>query len=261
VQLDLMANQMIWFAFIFGLVIGSFLNVIIHRLPAGESIVHPRSKCPQCGRMIRWFDNIPIFSYLLLRGKCRDCRTKIPLGYPAVEIISGVFAAFSIWQNGVGLAALWMYGFLVILLTIAVIDWQHQIIPDVLSLGGIVFGIAGAFICLPIQPMDSVIGAAAGAALILIIALLYKGIRKVDGMGGGDVKFMAMIGAFLGWQLVFPVLFIASFMGSIYGLFLVRSGGNGKTAVAFGSFLAPSAAVVFLFGNLLLELYLGFYPG
>lgn len=210
--------------------------------------------------MIRWFDNIPVVSYLLLRGKCRSCRSRIPLRYPAVEILSGVFAAFSVWHNGANLEALWMYGFLVILLAIAVIDWQHQIIPDVLSLGGAAFGIAGAFICLPIRPVDSAIGAAAGAGLILVIALLYKGIRKVDGMGGGDVKFMAMIGAFLGWQMVFPVLFIASFMGSIYGLFLVRSGGNGKTAVAFGSFLAPSAAVVFFFGNLLLELYLGFYP-
>jgi leader peptidase (prepilin peptidase)/N-methyltransferase len=254
-------NQFIWFAFVLGLMMGSFLNVIIYRLPAGESIVRPRSKCPQCGKMIRWFDNIPVVSYLLLGGKCRDCRVRIPLRYPAVEVISGIFAAFSVLHNGPTLAALWMYGFLVILLAIAVIDWKHQIIPDVLSLGGTVFGIAGAFICLPIRPLDSIIGAAAGAGLILIIALLYKGIRKVDGMGGGDVKFMAMIGAFLGWQLIFPVLFIASFMGSVYGLLLVRSGGNGKTAVAFGSFLAPSAAVVFFFGNLLLDLYLGFYPG
>jgi len=257
--LEAIRDQMTWIAFLLGLVVGSFLNVVIQRLPSGESIVRPRSKCPQCGNMIRWFDNIPVISYVILRGRCRKCRKRIPLRYPAVEILSGLFAAFSVWHNGASLTALWMYGFLVILLTIAVIDWMHQIIPDVLSLGGAAFGIAGAFVCLPLRPLDSIVGAAAGAGLILVIALLYKGIRKVDGMGGGDVKFMAMIGAFLGWQMVFPVLFIASFMGSVYGLLLVRSGGSGKTAVAFGSFLAPSAAVVFFFGNLLLELYLGFY--
>ena len=259
--MELTDNLLIAFVFGYALLIGSFLNVLIHRLPLNQSIVKPRSRCPECGRMIRWYDNVPVLSYLLLRGRCRDCRSKIPLMYPAVELLSGLFGAFSAWRHGLSLEAAWMYAFLVILLTIACIDWRHQIIPDVLSIGGTVLGIAGAFICLPIEPVDSLVGAVVGSGLLVGIALLYKVIRKVDGLGGGDIKLMAMIGAFLGWQMVFPVLFLASFLGSIYGLHLIRSGGDGKTSVAFGSFLAPAAVVVFFFGRQFIQFYTGFFRG
>ncbi|NIM19526.1 MAG: prepilin peptidase [Candidatus Latescibacteria bacterium] len=258
--MEIVTNSCILIAFIFGISIGSFLNVLIHRLPIGESIVRPRSRCPQCGRYIRWFENVPLLSYILLGGRCRGCRSKIPLRYPAVELLSGVFAVFSLWRYGVTLEALWVYAFLVVLLAIAVIDWRHQIIPDVLSLGGVILGITGAFVCLSIDPIEAFIGTAFGASILIVIALIYKAVRKIDGLGGGDVKLMAMIGAFLGWQMVLLVLFIASLMGSLYGLHLMRSGGDGKTAVAFGSFLAPSAAIVFFFGGRLLELYFGLYP-
>jgi leader peptidase (prepilin peptidase)/N-methyltransferase len=254
-------NAVVVVAFIFALLVGSFLNVLIHRLPLGISIVKPRSRCPQCGRQIRWYDNVPLLSYLLLGGRCRDCHAPIPLMYPAVELLSGLFGAFSVWRHGLSLEAAWIYAFLAVLLTIACIDWRHQIIPDVLSIGGAVLGVVGAFVCLPIDPADSVIGAVVGAGLLAGIAALYKVIRKVDGLGGGDIKLMAMIGAFLGWQLVFPVLFLASFLGSLYGLHLIRSGGNGRTAVAFGSFLAPSAAVIFFVGRQFLRIYMGFFRG
>jgi leader peptidase (prepilin peptidase)/N-methyltransferase len=259
--MELTENVLITIAFGFTLLVGSFLNVLIHRLPLGQSIVKPRSRCPQCGRLIRWFDNVPVLSYLLLRGRCRDCRSRIPLMYPAVELLSGIFGAFAVWRHGLTLEAVWMYAFLAILLTIACIDWRHQIIPDVLSIGGTVLGIVGAFICLPIEPLDSLIGALVGSGLLVGIALLYKVIRKIDGLGGGDVKMMAMIGAFLGWQMVFLVLFLASLLGSLYGLHLIRSGKGGQAAVAFGSFLAPAAAVVFFFGQQFIQFYTGFFRG
>ncbi len=258
---ELNVNSIIGLAFLLGLMVGSFLNVLIHRLPSGESVVHPRSRCPRCRSQIRWFDNIPVLSFVLLRGRCRDCGCRIPFQYPVVELLSGMIAALVVWRFGATLEALWIYTFLAILLVITLVDWRHQIIPDVLSLGGAMIGLAGSFVCLRLDPLDSLIGALVGAGVLVVVAVLYKALRKVDGLGGGDIKLMVMIGAFLGWKMVFPVLFIASFLGSCYGLHLMRSGGNGKTAVAFGSFLAPSAALVFFLGGHLWNIYLAIYPG
>lgn len=248
-------------AVVFGAVFGSFYNVLIYRLPRGMSIVRPRSACTQCGKGIAWYDNIPVVSYLILRGACRHCRTRISRTYVMVELLSGALAFFSVWRYGASLEALWIYAFLSILLIITFIDWYHQIIPDPLSLGGVVLGWVGARFVLDITLLDSLIGSVVGAGLLLIVALLYKAIRKIDGLGGGDVKLMAMIGAFLGWQMVFPVLFLASFCGSLYGLYLIRGGGGGRTAVAFGSFLAPAAFVMLCFGPTLWDYYLRFYLG
>jgi len=231
-----------------GLLFGSFLNVLIHRLPQEKSVVGGRSKCPSCDTTIRWFDNLPVLSYLILAGRCRNCRKRISIVYPMVELISATIAAFCVFKYGVSLKAVWIYGFLASLLVITIIDWRHRIIPDELSIGGTVFGWIGAFVCLDITLIESFIGSMVGGGLLLGIALLYKVVRKIDGMGGGDVKLMAMIGAFLGWKMVFPVLFFASLFGSIYGIYLITRGGNNKTAVAFGSFLAPSATVVLLVG-------------
>ena len=153
---------------------------------------------------------------------------------------------------------MWIYVFLATMIVITVIDWHHRIIPDVLSVGGVVFGWLGAIVCLDINLVQSLVGSLVGGGLLLGIALLYKAVRKVEGMGGGDVKLMAMVGAFLGWKMVFPVLFIASLFGSVYGLILMTRGGNAKTAVAFGSFLAPSATMVLLVGERLWALYLRF---
>ncbi|MFQ5510583.1 MAG: prepilin peptidase [Candidatus Krumholzibacteriia bacterium] len=244
-------------ATVFGLLLGSFLNVVIYRLPRGESVVVGRSRCPRCRAVIRWFDNIPLVSYLTLAGRCRRCTAAIPVRYPAVELVSAIIAALVFYHYGLSLQSVWIYGFLSTLLVVTVVDWSHRIIPDVLSLGGVVFGWAGAVVCLDLNLVESMIGSLAGGGLILAIALTYKALRKADGMGGGDVKLMAMIGAFVGWKMIFPVLFLASFVGSVYGIYLMRKGGDGKTAVAFGSFLAPAATVVFVFGARLWALYLG----
>jgi leader peptidase (prepilin peptidase)/N-methyltransferase len=239
---------------LFGLLIGSFLNVVIYRLPRGESVVRGRSMCPKCRKTIRWYDNVPLLSWILLRGRCRACGWKIPVRYPFVELLTGLAAAGAVWVSGVTLAALWVFAFL----AVTFIDWEHQIIPDPLSLGGTALGWIGAVVCLDITLVQSIVGSLVGAGLILAIALLYRAARRVEGMGGGDVKLMAMIGAFLGWQMVFAVLFLAAFAGSVYGVILLRrSGADGKTAVAFGSFLAPAAILMWFAGERLMSLYLG----
>jgi leader peptidase (prepilin peptidase)/N-methyltransferase len=244
-------------AFVIGAVLGSFLNVVIYRLPLGLSIATPRSACPKCARPLRWFDNIPVFSYVALRGACRRCGWRIPVRYPLVELISALSAGAIGWYYGATLQALWLFAFVAIMIAITFIDWAHQIIPDPLSLGGVALGWIGAAVCLEISFVDSLIGSAVGGGLILLIACLYKWIRKVDGMGGGDVKLMAMIGAFLGWKMILPVLFVAALFGSLYGVYLMRGGGTGKSAVAFGSFLAPAACLMMFAGERLLALYIG----
>jgi leader peptidase (prepilin peptidase)/N-methyltransferase len=244
-------------AFVLGAIMGSFLNVVIYRLPLGRSIIRPRSRCTSCRAPVALYDNVPIVSYFLLRGKCRRCGAKIAARYPLVELISALAASGIVWRYGLSLQAAWIYAFVAIMLAITLIDWDHQIIPDPLSLGGVVLGWVGAAVCLDVDLVQSLVGSLVGAGVILAIAVLYKVVRKADGMGGGDVKLMAMVGAFLGWKLVFPVLFVAALFGSLYGAWLMRSGGHGKTAVAFGSFLAPAACVMLFFGERLLEIYLG----
>ena len=243
-------------AFILGAILGSFLNVVIFRLPLGRSIIRPRSSCPACKAPVASYDNIPILSYALLRGRCRRCRERISMRYPLVELISAAAAAGIVWRYGPSLQAVWIYAFVAIMLAITLIDWDHQSIPDPLSLGGVVLGWIGAAVCLDVDLVQSFVGSLVGAGVILAIAVLYKVVRKADGMGGGDVKLMAMIGAFLGWKMVFPVLFIAALFGSLYGAWVIRAGGHGKTAVAFGSFLAPAACVMMFAGERLLDLYL-----
>jgi len=245
-------------AAVFGAVFGSFLNVVIHRLPRGLSVVGGRSQCPHCRETISWYDNVPLLSWLVLRGRCRRCAWKIPARYPAVELLTALAAVVAVASSGVTLTAAWVFAFMAIMIAITWIDWEHQIIPDPLSLGGTALGWIGAAVCLDITLQESLLGALVGAGLILGIALLYKAARKVDGMGGGDVKLMAMIGAFLGWQMVFAVLFLAAFAGSAYGVYLMRrTKGDGQTAVAFGSFLAPAACLMWFYGDRLLNLYLG----
>ena len=248
---------MIAAALVPGAAFGSFLNVVIHRVPRGESVVGGRSMCPKCRATIAWYDNIPVVSYLALRGKCRRCEWRIPARYPLVEILAATAAGVAVATEGFTLAAAWLFVFLAIMIAITFIDWEHQIIPDALSIGGMVLGWVGAWVCLDIGIVDSIVGSAVGAGVILLIAVLYKAARRVDGMGGGDVKLMGMIGAFLGWQMVFAVLLVAATAGSVYGIYLMRRAGGGRqTAVAFGSFLAPAACLMWFAGGQLLTLYL-----
>jgi leader peptidase (prepilin peptidase)/N-methyltransferase len=242
-------------AALFALAFGSFLNVVIYRLPLGMSFAAGRSRCPKCKATVAAYDNIPLVSYAVLRGKCRRCGWRIPLRYPVVEFLSAAAGFYIVWVHGATLEALWLYAFVAIMIVITFIDWDHQIIPDPLSLGGVVLGWVGAAVCLDIGFVDSIVGALVGAGVVLAIAVAYRLARKVHGMGGGDVKLMAMIGAFLGWKMVFPVLLVAALFGSVYGVYLIRKGGDGQTAVAFGSFLAPAACLMLFAGRQILELY------
>ncbi len=246
---------------VLGALLGSFMNVLIHRLPRGESVVVGRSHCPRCGAAVRWYDNVPVFAWLWLRGRCRDCRARISPRYVVVELIAATSAVLIVRHGGVTLDSAWRWLFVAILTVITFIDWEHQIIPDSLSIGGTVLGWVGAAVALDVSLAQSIVGSLVGAGVILAIAIVYRAVRHVHGMGGGDVKLMAMIGAFLGWPWVFPVLFVAALFGSLYGLWLMRAGrGDGRTAVAFGSFLAPAACAMMFFGPRLLSLYLAALP-
>jgi leader peptidase (prepilin peptidase)/N-methyltransferase len=245
-------------AFIFGTCIGSFLNVCIYRIPAGKSIVHPPSSCPQCGYAIRFYDNIPILSYLLLRGRCRRCRTRIPLRYPMVELITGIAALAVFLKYGLLPATAVYFVFIAVLLVITFIDIDHQIIPDRLSLPGIPLFFLLGFLVPFITWQDALIGILAGGGLLYGVALGYQLLTGRDGMGGGDIKLLAMIGAMIGWQGILFTIFCASLSGTLVGLALaLPSGRSMKSRLPFGPFLAAGAIAYVFFGTPLIHWYLG----
>ncbi|MFN2353143.1 MAG: A24 family peptidase [Desulfopila sp.] len=236
------------FSFVFGAVIGSFLNVVILRLPiADSSIAYPASHCPQCSTSLRWFDNIPLVSYALLAGRCRYCRTSISLQYPVVELLMALLSVAVYVRFGLTLAAAGYLLFCAALLVIIWIDIYHQIIPDSISLPGVVLGFCFSLITPMLTWQDSLIGLVAGGGSLYLIALLYVLVRKQDGMGGGDIKLLAMIGAFLGWQSLLFVVFFSSLSGAIVGIAsIIKEGTGAATRIPFGPFLSM-AALVFLF--------------
>jgi leader peptidase (prepilin peptidase)/N-methyltransferase len=246
--------------FILGALIGSFLNVCIHRIPRNLSIVTPSSRCPSCGTAIRPYDNIPVISFLLLGGKCRSCKTGIPFRYPLVEALNAVLYVAALWRYGLGWHLLFLFAFSSAMVVITFIDLDFQIIPDVITLPGIPIGLIAGSLLLP-DPFardallgfrDGAIGLLSGGALFYLIAVLSRG-----GMGGGDIKMMAMVGAFLGWKSVLLTTFAGSLLGSVVGLFLMIVKGKGrKTKVPFGPFLAIGALLSLFFGQELLALYL-----
>jgi len=237
------------FAFIFGAVIGSFLNVCIFRLPAETSIVKPSSRCPYCRHPIRYYDNIPIISYILLGGKCRDCGGKISWRYPLVELITGLLSLLLFIKFGLTLKFLAFFIFTAVLIVITFIDLDHQIIPDVLSLPGIpVFFLAAVFI-VKLPWMEALLGLLIGGGVLLTIALVYELISKREGMGGGDIKLLAMIGGFLGWKSLIFLLLFSSFSGAIIGVAaMIIKKQDTKYAVPFGPFLS-AAAVAYIFAG------------
>ncbi len=244
-------------AVIAGLSVGSFCNVAIYRLPNERSVVRPRSHCPHCGKLIPWYENIPVISYLVLRGRCSGCGAHISIKYPVVELIGGILALLCLYRFGSSVVdTVFAYCFLMALLVITIIDWEHRIIPDQISLPFIFVGIAWSFVNPALSPSSSALGAIAGGGGLLAVGMIYRLIRHSEGMGGGDVKLMAMIGAFLGIKFVLPVIVIASFLGSVYGISIMKRKGKGtRTAVAFGSFLAPAAAFCLLYGPRVLSWY------
>ena len=244
------------FAFVFGACIGSFLNVCIYRIPEGKSIVYPPSACPQCGYVLRFYDNIPIISYILLRARCRRCHIHIPMRYPLVELMVGLFAVCAYLKFGLTLEALVIYLLISALIVITFIDIDHHIIPDAISLPGIPIGFAASFFSPAITYVESLVGILVGGGSLLLVAWVYSLITHKEGMGGGDIKLLAMIGAFVGWQGVLLTVFLSSAIGTFCGLLvMIRSGKNMKLAIPFGPFLSMGAMIHIFFGKELIFWY------
>ncbi len=233
---------------LFGAIVGSFLNVVILRLPQRDaSIAFPGSHCPKCQAPIYWYDNIPVLSYLLLGGKCRKCKITISLQYPFVEFCMAMLSMALYVKFGLGFEYGFYFMFLAALLVIIFIDIHHQIIPDVISLPGIVIGFVGSFFNVLVTWQQSAIGLILGGGVLYAVAFGYYIATKRDGMGGGDIKLLAMIGAFLGWQSLLYVIFSSSLIGSIVGITaMIKQGKGGRTRIPFGPFLALGA-ISFLF--------------
>jgi len=263
------------FVVLFGLVIGSFLNVCIHRIPRGTSIVRPRSSCPHCGHMIAAWENIPLLSYILLRGRCSQCRSRISWVYPLVEALTaGVF--YLLFLKYSFTAPFWLNAlFFSILIVLLVIDLFHRILPDVLTLGGTVVG----FLLVPLQSaeffsepasawvgdmiagryFESLLGIALGGGLLWAVAKLYFVVKKIEGMGLGDVKMMMTVGAFLGWRFAWLTIFLGSMVGAVVGLAFIRlSGKDRRYELPFGTFLGFAAMAATLWGAHLIRWYFGF---
>ena len=241
-----------------GLAIGSFLNVVIYRLPRGESLAWPGSHCPQCQHPIAWYDNLPALSYLWLGGRCRHCRVRIPARYLVVELTTcALFVGIALTHPpGVLLAARLILG--CALIALFAIDLDHKILPNVITLPGIIAGFAFSLVAEP-GWKSSLVGIAIGGGIPLAIAWTYEKIRGHEGLGMGDVKMLAMIGAFLGWQLMLLTLVLASFVGSLVGVGFIAAGKGAKYALPFGTFLALGAVAAMFVGDAVLHWYLGFY--
>ena len=249
--------------FIMGTVFGSFFNVCIWRLPREESIVEPPSHCPVCRYRIQWYDNVPLLSFVMLRARCRKCRVVIPLRYPAVELITGLAYLWIWWQFGPTAQALTATFLFSVLLVASVIDFDHQIIPDETSLGGLVVGIVASAMVPALHGKsvwweglrESLIGMLAGGGLIYVTGVLGTLAFRKDAMGGGDVKLLAMLGAFLGWKKVLLVYLLAPIFALPLGLFLkfVKK----QDVLPFGPFLAAAGWVSFVWGEQMIRWYLG----
>ena len=249
---------------VFGLMVGSFLNVCIARIPAGESIVSPGSRCPSCRKPIAWYDNVPVLSYLLLGGRCRSCKARISLRYPIVEIVTAVafvlqgLALGDALPDQIPLLALRLL-FTALLITLFGTDLDTMRLPDVLTIPGIVIGLV-ASVWLPPGIVSSLIGAALGAAIPYAIRWIWFRMKGVEAMGLGDVKMLAMIGAFLGWQQVLVVLFLSSLAGAVIGVTLAALKGRTLASrLPFGTFLALGAYAASVWGAAIVEWYAGLY--
>ncbi|MGE4133250.1 MAG: A24 family peptidase [Bdellovibrionales bacterium] len=251
--------ETLW-AFLFGLLWGSFGNVIIVRWPKGMSVVKPRSHCPKCQTMVRWYDNIPVISWCLLRGRCRDCCEPISARYPLVELITGGLFAATYWYYGFHWITLEYMIFCWGLVVVSFIDLDHMLLPDVFTLSGIVLGLLGGWLNPEREFLPALYGTLMGGGFLWAIAYLYFVFRKEEGMGGGDIKLLGWIGAILGWKAIPFVIMVSSIVGSVVGLALAFRAQTGlKSVIPFGPYLAL-AAVLYLFGGEVLSLwYIGLF--
>jgi leader peptidase (prepilin peptidase)/N-methyltransferase len=278
--------------FIFGLLIGSFLNVVIYRVPLHESIVFPGSHCPNCNTEIKAYDNIPVFGYLWLGGKCRSCKISISPLYPLVELLVGVLyflcflkVSYQFQASEHGSMRYWLalfanLVFMSLIVPLIFIDLRHKLLPDVITKPGLVLMLAlralapdpvvtnttretfqlTAWPDWGVALVGSAVGAAVGGGSLWLVRAAYLQLRKIEGMGLGDVKMMLFVGAFLGWQLTALTIFIASLLGSIVGITLIATrGGNTKMEIPFGVFLGPAAIIALFLGQRFIRWYLAMY--
>lgn len=258
--------------FVFGLLWGSFLNVVIHRLPLGESVVSPRSRCPGCRKLIKWYQNIPVVSWVFLRARCANCGKKISARYPLVEAVTAALFTLAVASKPDPMV-LWPFHFWFMgaLVASTFIDIDHWILPDKITLPGILVGVAASVThaWATLEGADyypllfafgySLLGVLVGGGILYFVAWAYKAYSGVDGLGGGDIKYLAMVGAFLGVKGALATLILSSFLGSLLGIALISfRGKKGGTAIQFGPFLSLGAVAAFFFGDTLWQWYFGF---
>lgn len=242
-----------------GLAVGSFLNVCIYRLPLEQSLVFPPSHCTSCSRRLSWFENVPVLAWIALRGRCRTCQARISAVYPAVELFTGAMFAWAAWHYGPGLLLVSRLLFGCMLVVLFFVDLRHRILPNPITVGGTVVGFILSFVAPP-GWRSSLIGLVIGGLIPLLLAEAYLRLRKIEGLGMGDVKMLALIGAFLGWQLVLLTLAVASVLGSFVGLVMILTRrGDMKYALPFGTFLAIAALFASVAGEPVVQWYMGFY--
>lgn len=244
---------------VFGLIVGSFLNVCIYRLPRKQSVNWPGSRCTACDRPLSWYENVPVLSWVALRGRCRTCGERIPVIYPLVELITaGLFVAGYLIYGLTPLLAV-RIAFACAMVVLFAIDLRHHLLPNVITVPGIAIGFALSLF-LPPGWKSALIGLLAGGGVLFAIAEGYYRLRGIEGLGMGDVKMLSMIGAFLGWKLMLVTLILGSFAGSIIGLGVIALGRGGmKAALPFGTFLAVGALTAAVVGDPIVEWYTGFY--
>ncbi|CBE70074.1 Type 4 prepilin-like proteins leader peptide processing enzyme [Candidatus Methylomirabilis oxygeniifera] len=243
-----------------GLVVGSFLNVCIWRIPRDESLVFPGSHCPQCNAPVKWSDNIPIISFLLLAGRCRRCKTPIPWRYPLVEGLTAGLYFTTVLHFGIATRTVFLLLFLSVLVVITFIDLDHGIIPHILSLPGIPIGLVASLLTFDPPPFEAATGALVGAGLVYLVAVYAEVAFQQESMGGGDVNLLSMIGAFLGWRLMLVSFGVAVIAGACLSLALIASRVlSRKDRIPFGPFLALGAVVALFVGDEVIDWYLGLF--
>jgi leader peptidase (prepilin peptidase)/N-methyltransferase len=246
------------YIFAFGAFIGSFLNVLIYRLPRNENFVMGRSRCPHCKEAIRWYDNVPLLSYLILRGRCRRCSEFISWRYPLVELLTGAFFLLSFELYGLSAQTGVISLFFALLLVATVIDFQHFIIPDKITYPGMVLGLALSFVNPELRPLDSLIGLLAGGVSLYLLAIVGDLLFKKESLGGGDIKLAAMLGAFLGWRAIIIIFFGAALLGLVYAIIQMTFSAEARKTrmIPFGPFLSMAALIALFFGDTIINFYL-----
>ncbi len=244
----------------FGLVWGSFLNVVIYRLPLRMSLSKPSSSCPHCNEKIKFYDNIPVLSFLLLRGKCRHCKGKISLRYPLVELLTAVSFLLLYSQYSLSFFFFASCLFACALIALGFIDFYHQILPDEITLPGLLLALIYSLFRTDLNLRQALIGAVAGAGFLLFIYGAYYLLRKKEGLGLGDVTMMLLVGAYLGWRQAFFTLILASFVGALVGIFFIFCKKKDfQYSLPFGTFLAPTAFAALLWGERIINAYLSLF--